>query len=276
MNPLNRLPNYDNTQYKLFYWSIIVTVLIGGSYLFMGQFLSEDCNPSICLEAMESKRDLIKEGIDDEYFYSTLQEKYGISRKNFEKYAREIIKTSNDEIIKGLGYMAINDFDSALTSFNEAIDINSKNQNAWYNRGVVLMYKGENEKAIEAFNISNEINETFASYINLGVSLNNQGKYEEAIEYHKKAIEIDPGYSNGWNNLGIALANLGEYEEALKAFEKSTSILDHESSWANIGNIYILKNDSEKAIEAFNRALQLNPEYSSALKGMRIATKKLN
>ncbi len=60
-------------------------------------------------------------------------------------------------------------------------------------------------------------NEKVAYYIK-GKSLENLGKYSEAIECFNKAIQIDSKYIDAYNSKGISLNILGKYMEALECF----------------------------------------------------------
>ena len=55
-------------------------------------------------------------------------------------------------------------------------------------------------------------------YNNLGIALNDQKKYDEAIINYKKAIELDPNKSLYYNNLIVL------YEKIIK--EKDSKIVD--------------------------------------------------
>ena len=57
-----------------------------------------------------------------------------------------------------------------------------------------------------------------------GLVLNNQGKYDEAIQAYDKAIEINPQYAVAWNYKGIALYNQHMYDEAIQACDKAIEI----------------------------------------------------
>src|SRR5688500_1600655 len=50
-----------------------------------------------------------------------------------------------------------------------------------------------------------------------GISLRNLGKYEEAIRYFDKALEINPNYIEVRHTKANALFKLGKYEEAINA-----------------------------------------------------------
>jgi tetratricopeptide (TPR) repeat protein len=64
------------------------------------------------------------------------------------------------------------------------------------------------------------------SYINAsnnkGILLNDLGKYEQAIQYFNKAIEIGEGNGKAWNNKGISFYSLSKYEQAIKCYDKAS------------------------------------------------------
>jgi tetratricopeptide (TPR) repeat protein len=110
------------------------------------------------------------------------------------------------------------------------------------------------------------------------------GRYEEAVEYFDKALEKDPHDSGTWNNKGIAFRELGRYEEALECHNKAVELdPNNVNAWYNKGHtlsasalpgviddeyreIHPLDvNKHEKAIECFDKALELDPKHVNAL-----------
>ena len=58
----------------------------------------------------------------------------------------------------------------------------------------------------------------------MGVTLQGQGKLEEAIEAYKKAILIKPDYAEAYFNIGVALQDKGNLEEAIQAYNSAIEI----------------------------------------------------
>ena len=54
----------------------------------------------------------------------------------------------------------------------------------------------------------------------MGITLNDQGKPEEAIDAYQDAIKIKPGYNKAYNNLGSVLKNQGKLEDANHAYRQ--------------------------------------------------------
>ena len=58
----------------------------------------------------------------------------------------------------------------------------------------------------------------------MGITLQEQGKLEEAIEAYNKALAIKPDYAEAYNNMGNALKEQGKLEEAIEAYNKALAI----------------------------------------------------
>ena len=64
-----------------------------------------------------------------------------------------------------------------------------------------------------------------------------------------------------WNNEGIALFNTGHYAEALRAYDKALELdPDYSSAWFNKSTALDELERYEEAMRAFDKALELNPE----------------
>lgn len=73
-----------------------------------------------------------------------------------------------------------------------------------------------------------EIDPKGASYwFNEGITLVEQGKYDDAIIAFDRAIEIDPQLAEAWSNKGNALVEQGMYDDAIIAFDKAIEINPH-------------------------------------------------
>ena len=57
---------------------------------------------------------------------------------------------------------------------------------------------------------------------NLGFSLNQLGRFDEAIPVLEEAVNISPYQSNAFKNLGVAFQGLGKYERAVECFHAAT------------------------------------------------------
>ena len=64
-----------------------------------------------------------------------------------------------------------------------------------------------------------------------------KGRFDEAIENYRKAIQINPNYSEALNNLGVALADKGRFDEAIENFRKAIQINPNRTeTYINLGH----------------------------------------
>ena len=59
---------------------------------------------------------------------------------------------------------------------------------------------------------------------NMGVALTYGGKPDEAADSLRRALELDPGYTEAHNNMGVVLLNQGKIKEAISHFRKASCI----------------------------------------------------
>jgi tetratricopeptide (TPR) repeat protein len=90
------------------------------------------------------------------------------------------------------------------------------------------------------------------------------GENREAIEFFDKAISIDPEFAMAYRNMAAAYSNLGystrwrEYQK--KAFELSGRVTDRERYRIQGDYYHRLPETVDKAIEAFEKLLELYPD----------------
>jgi serine/threonine protein kinase/tetratricopeptide (TPR) repeat protein len=96
---------------------------------------------------------------------------------------------------------------------------------------------------------------------NLGLTYRELGRYDDAIAEFKEAIRIDPYQMLASDNLNIIyLHRLGDVAAAIDNCERMLAF-DPRHRWANyrLGWAYLGMDKLEKAQEAFERALEVNP-----------------
>ncbi len=88
------------------------------------------------------------------------------------------------------------------------------------------------------------------------------GEYEHAVEFFKKAIELDPKFIPAYNSLGIIYETSGlkDLKEAIRYFKLATEISpSSQESWNNLGRAYYSKGEFTQAERALLRSLELDP-----------------
>ena len=144
---------------------------------------------------------------------------------------------------------------------------------AHWGAGYVYHLSGRFETAIEFFRKSIEIHPTARGHTFLGWSLSMLGRLEEAIAECKKAVPLDPDYGNPYNDIGLYLIELGRPDEAIPWLEKAMTAKRYccyQYAHVNMGRILLDKGRLAEAQQAFERALGYDPAYPPALKGLDI------
>ena len=103
------------------------------------------------------------------------------------------------------------------------------------------------------------------SWINKGQSLQDLGKYYEAIDAYNKAIEADQTCSAAWKRKGDVFLILKRYEDSLQSYEKAIELDPKDAdAWVDKGLSLEKMGKDEPAIKAYNTATDLDPENMRA------------
>ncbi len=97
--------------------------------------------------------------------------------------------------------------------------------------------------------------QAFAEYYsNKGVEELEQRRYQSAISYLEKSTEIFPDLSFTWSNLGVAYKFSGQYEKAENAYQKAIELdKNYLSALKNLYALYFELNQTDKANELSQR-----------------------
>jgi tetratricopeptide (TPR) repeat protein len=79
-----------------------------------------------------------------------------------------------------------------------------------------------------------------------------QKKYKEAVDFYKKALDIEQSLSLAWINRGNALCNLGRYYEAIECYNKAIEVNPSTSN----DDAYLYRGESKYELEDYVGALE--------------------
>ncbi|MDO8804113.1 MAG: FlgO family outer membrane protein [Elusimicrobiota bacterium] len=190
-------------------------------------------------------------------------------RKMLVEQNKAINKNSKDAQAfyeKGRVYFDLAEVDNAIASFSMAISLNQTYLEAYLSRGWVYAIIGEYDKAIEDCSKAIAINPKHAkAYVDRGNSYYSKGDYESAFEDFSKAITIDPKYTAAYSSRGVAYYSQGEYEKAIEEYSKAITIdLKDTAAYSSRASAYQKKGDYENAIRDYSEVIAINPKDESA------------
>lgn len=121
----------------------------------------------------------------------------------------------------------------------------------------------------------------------LGAAFFKSGRYEEAVACLTRALALNPRYANAHNNLSLVLAKLGRIEESEASLREAVRIdpdhavlhcelgaayyngglfsrmkADGQVDAKTLGDLYRLQGRPREALEQYETALILHPEYA--------------
>lgn len=154
---------------------------------------------------------------------------------------------------------------------------------SFINIGNVFLFRGNFNEAIKQYNQSLDLYRTMMgdssryvglSLMNIGIANNSMRKYDIALEFYKKSLEIfeniyktdqNKDIADVYNNMGVSCENKKEYELALgyykKALEIRNAIYDYKHqdvamTYTNIAGVYDALGDFKSAIENYQESIE--------------------
>lgn len=138
------------------------------------------------------------------------------------------------------------------------------------NRGAELLRAGRGEEALNWLRQAVAIDpELSGAWVNLGVALRRSGDAESAESAYRRALEIDPEEASAYQNLAALLSLRGRYAESRELLALATRVEKRNPySYLALGDISLAYGRLDEARRLFRKALHLdrqNPEALAAL-----------
>jgi tetratricopeptide (TPR) repeat protein len=94
------------------------------------------------------------------------------------------------------------------------------------------------------------------------LSLQNNAKYEEALNIYKKLSNQDISNAVIWNNIGLCQQKLKKFEQAEKSYQKALKYAPTDAqAYNNFASLKLTQNDSIEAEQLYLKAISKDPEY---------------
>lgn len=94
-----------------------------------------------------------------------------------------------------------------------------------------------------------------------GKDKNAHKKFKKALERVENAVSLDASYHEAWNLLGYSARKLGDYDKAFKAYDKCLELKpDYAPAREYLGEAWLEKGDAGKAREQLTMLDRFSPE----------------
>ncbi|MGD8421769.1 MAG: tetratricopeptide repeat protein, partial [Gammaproteobacteria bacterium] len=165
-------------------------------------------------------------------------------------------------IAKGELLRSARRYQQAMDVYNTALDIVPGNSDLLYARALVAEKLGRIDQLEADIKTILKTEPDNAHALNaLGFTLADQtDRYEEALGYLKRAIEIMPDDPAIIDSLGWVYYRLGNYEESIRLLRRALSRFDDAEISAHLGEVLWANGDRMEAREVWQKALQKSPD----------------
>jgi len=142
-------------------------------------------------------------------------------------------------------------------------------------RGVSAWERDDFESALTTFQEVLEEHPDFADVHNkAGLCLAMLGRMDEGLKHFDAAVKLNPGYAEAHLNRGIVLNELGRHDEAQVAFSRAGELDTQDSAsfpsdvgnriavtHAQLGDLYLVANHPREAAQHYRAALEIRPRF---------------
>ena len=183
------------------------------------------------------------------------------ARTTFETVLKRV--PNNSEALKGRAEVCelLGDYEESIRSYHMATQNKPKDIDAWKSMGILLTKLKKFSKADKCWNAILRLDSKDAeAWYNKGYAKMLIQKYDDAEKCLKKAITFKSDMKEAHNDLIMVLRKKGDNKGALKICNHALKMHENDDTlYRNKGNILYSLKVPEKAIEAFEKALDLNP-----------------
>jgi len=147
------------------------------------------------------------------------------------------------------------------TLFRHAVEVTPNNHIAHENLGVCLENDGLFDEAIEHFQAAatqdtNSVN----AFCEWGHALTRVGRFDEAISRYQQAIKVNPEFASAYNGLGNCLQRVGRLDEAIEQYQTAIKLkTNYAEACYNLGRVLATEERFDEAISRYREAIAYQP-----------------
>jgi tetratricopeptide (TPR) repeat protein len=164
--------------------------------------------------------------------------------------------------------------EEAAEQYRKAVDLTPDNATALLDLGLAFLQLGRYDDALSNLQKSAQIQPSFFAYSSLSEVLTAQGKFADAVEMSKKALDLNRTNYVAWGNLASAyLWSPGGHDEAIKAYGKAIELAEASRKdtpndpalLATLGDYYASIGQSGQSLTLLRQSVALAPDDPNVL-----------
>ncbi|MBZ0100454.1 MAG: tetratricopeptide repeat protein, partial [Taibaiella sp.] len=162
-------------------------------------------------------------------------------------------------------YMKEGNNTAAMEHFNEATRLDAANYKAWYNKGVLLLRKGNQREALEALNRAISLKEYSKALFTRALLYQQSGNCNAALGDIHKVLQQEPGNARAHYIKADCIEQQGDVDGAAEEYTKAIELEDTEPLfYLRRGLIFARQNKHWEAIRDMSSAIRIRPGYAEA------------
>jgi tetratricopeptide (TPR) repeat protein len=186
-------------------------------------------------------------------------------------YCDSLVKVEGDNPrwwhIKGTLHFELHDTVTAIKSFSKAYMLNPNPIDGIY-WGRILAFQSDSSCLI----LCNELLQKFGkniekeTFLIKGDFFTSKKNYDKALLNYDSSMNASYTFMEAYLQKATLLMQLEKFEAAIVVLKKATTIQNnYDEGFFNLGKCYERIKDTTAAIEAYNRTLLINPDYTEAI-----------
>jgi Flp pilus assembly protein TadD len=169
-------------------------------------------------------------------------------------------------ILMVITWKQIRYWENNVVLFTHDVKVTQKNSLAHYVLGLSLEQEGKIDEAMFHYSRSLHIYPEYEVFFKMGYILYQQGKLDEAMVHFKESILRNPNSDEAHNNMGIIRALQGDVNGAIGHYHAAVKINPkHAGAYYNLGRIAANQGKTGEAINYYRKALRIEPDMTQAL-----------
>jgi Flp pilus assembly protein TadD len=167
----------------------------------------------------------------------------------------------------------------AVREFTNAIQANPNYSNVYWYRGLSYENLGQYQTAINDYDKAIQLDPNEAQlYNNRAITYEKLGQDQNAINDYTKAIQLDPSNAKTYHNRGYSYSSLGQNQLAIADYTKAIQLdSDYALAYVNRGAEYHNQTPRQYqlAVADYTKAIQFDPDYALSYNNRGIAYRAL-
>jgi tetratricopeptide (TPR) repeat protein/TolB-like protein/DNA-binding winged helix-turn-helix (wHTH) protein len=173
-----------------------------------------------------------------------------------------LLNPNLDVVHLSMGYLLrrAGKYAEAESAYMSALQINQRNVSALIGLANTYVRVGNADAAESTFRRAIGLRPgDWVAYNSLGGFYYNSGRYAEAARQYEFVTALDQSNHTAYSNLGTTRTFIGEFDKAISAFETALDIKPRASTYSNLGMLYYYTERLDEAIANHRRAIELRP-----------------